>query len=317
MPATDRSHTGIHLEPGPVLITGATGFMGSYLMRELGLGEGDIAADVNDDFVTPQGVRRLSWPLPSSPPDDLGEVRYIVHLAAMSSVSKSFRDVHKAYEINLMGTVSILEYMVSRCPGARMLFVSSSEVYNSTEGLISEKGEIGPRNPYGTTKAAAEIAALQYARNYNLDVVISRAFPHMGPGQSEDFALPAFCKRIIESSRRGDSTINVGNLSPIRDYLYVTDVARAYHCILSRGSSGRVYNVCSGKGNSIGDMVNMLIDISGNDIDVKIDPALFRPADVEFQVGDPARLQSELGWKPEVGRIEGLKKLFSWWEARI
>jgi GDP-4-dehydro-6-deoxy-D-mannose reductase len=311
------SYKGIRLESGPVLVTGAAGFMGSYLMEELGLGRGDIATDVTDDFKAPEGVRKICWPLPSLPPDELSDVRYIVHLAAMSSVSKSLREVHKTYEINLMGTVSVLEYMVSRCPDARMLFVSSSEVYGSTEELISEKSEIGPRNPYGTTKAAAEIAALQFARNYDLDIVISRAFPHMGPGQSEVFALPAFCRRIIESSRRGDNIIRVGNLSPVRDYLYVTDVARAYRYILGRGRSGRVYNVCSGEGSSIGDMVRMLIDISGMDIEIKTDPDLFRPADIEFQVGDPTRLQSELGWKPEVDRIEALKKLFSWWEARI
>jgi len=307
----------INLEPGPVLITGAAGFMGNYLMKELGMGEGDIAVDINTDFEAPEGVARISWHLPSPPPEELGEVRYIIHLAAMSSVSKSLKEVHEVYEINLMGTVSVLEYMVSKCPAARMLLASSSEVYKSVTDPISENCEIGPSNPYGTTKAAAEIAAFQFARNYDLDIVVTRAFPHFGPGQSRDFALPSFCRRIIHSRRTGDIVIRAGNLNPVRDYLYVTDVARAYRYILNLGQSGSVYNICSGTGISIGDMVRMLIDISGTDIELKTDPDLFRPADVEFQVGDPSRLRSQMGWKPEVDRIEGLRKLFSWWEARI
>ena len=301
----------------PVLVTGAAGFAGYHLMNELGLGEGDIAADMTDDFMAPPGVRKIVWNLPSHPPDDLGEVRYIVHLAAMSSVSKSLKEIHRAYEINLMGTVSVLEYMASKCPGARMLLASSSEVYKSTDDLITENSEIGPINPYGTTKAAAEIAAFQFARNYDLDIVISRSFPHLGPGQSGDFAFPSFCRRIIEARRNGDNTIRVGNLSPVRDYLYVTDVARAYRYILDRGHSGSIYNVCTGQGSSIGDMVRMLIEISGLSIRLEVDPDLFRPADVEFQVGNPSRLQSLLGWKPEVNRFDGLKKLFSWWEAEV
>ncbi|NOQ23029.1 MAG: NAD-dependent epimerase/dehydratase family protein [Candidatus Aegiribacteria sp.] len=315
---SDISHLGnINLEPGPILVTGAAGFVGCHLMKELGMGEGDIAVDITTDFEAPEGVSKIGWNLPSQPPEELGFVRYIIHLAAMSSVSKSLKEIHKAYEINLMGTISVLEYMVSKCPGAKMLLASSSEVYKSTDDLISEKCEIGPRNPYGTTKAAAEIAAFQFARNYKLDIVIARAFPHLGPGQSGDFAFPSFCRRIINTRQSGNNIIRVGNLSPVRDYLYVTDVARAYRYILSRGQSGSVYNICTGIGNSIGDMVRMLIDISGMDIKLETDPDLFRPVDVEFQVGDPSRLRSLLGWKPEVDRIEGLRKLFSWWEAKL
>lgn len=308
--------SGVTLEAGPILVTGAAGFVGRHVMRELAMGEGDIAADVSTDFDAPAGVRRIAWELPSEAPKDLGEVRYVVHLAAMSSVSRSLQEVHRAYEINLMGTVSVLEYMVSRCPGARLLLVSSAEVYSSSDGLISESSEIGPRNPYGTTKAAAEIAAFQFARNYDLDMVVTRAFPHFGPGQSEWFAFPSFCRRILETSRSGGRSIKVGNLNPVRDYLYVTDVARAYRYMLSRGLSGSIYNVCTGTGNSIGDMVETLIGISGCDIELDVAPELFRPADVDFQVGDPSRIQALLGWRPEVSREEGLRKLFRWWEER-
>jgi len=307
---------GADLESGPILVTGAGGFVGRHLMSHLGMGGGDIAADATTDFEAPEGVRKIAWSLPSEAPAELGEVRYIVHLAAMSSVSRSLREVHKAYEINLMGTVSVMEHMVSRCPGARLLLVSSAEVYRSSDGLITETSAIGPRNPYGTTKAAAEIAAFQFARNYDLDILVTRAFPHFGPGQSDGFAFPSFCRRILAARSTGERSIPVGNLKPVRDYLYVTDVARAYACILARGLSGSIYNVCTGHGNSIADMVRMLIRISGADLDLRVDPELFRPADVEFQVGDPSKLTALLGWNPLVGREEGLSRLFRWWEER-
>jgi GDP-4-dehydro-6-deoxy-D-mannose reductase len=302
--------------PGPVLVTGAGGFVGGHLMRRLGMGEGDIATDVTTDFEAPEGVRKVVWNLPSEAPKEIGEVRFIVHLAAMSSVSRSLREVHRAYEINLMGTLSVLEYMVARCPGARLLLASSAEVYRSCDGLITESSGIGPRNPYGTTKAAAETAAFQYAGNHGLDIVVTRAFPHFGPGQSGGFVLPSFCRRILASRGSGERTIRVGNLKPVRDYLYVTDVTSAYACILSRGRSGSIYNVCTGQGSSIEDMARMLIGISGEDLDLRIDPELFRPADVEFQVGDASRVTALLGWSPAVSREEGLRMLFRWWEEK-
>jgi GDP-4-dehydro-6-deoxy-D-mannose reductase len=303
-------------DPGPILVTGAGGFVGRHLMSRLGMGEGDIATDVTTDFEAPEGVRKVAWSLPSEAPPDLGEVRRIVHLAAMSSVSRSIREVHRVYEINLMGTLSVLEYMVARCPGARLLLVSSAEVYRSCDGLITESSEIGPRNPYGTSKAAAEIAAFQFAGNHDLDILVSRAFPHFGPGQSDGFVLPSFCRRILASRGSGERAIRVGNLNPVRDYLYISDVATAYACILSRGRSGSVYNVCTGQGNSIADMARMLLGISGADLDLVMDPELCRPTDVEFQVGDPAKITAMLGWSPAVSMEEGLSKLFRWWEER-
>lgn len=304
------------LEAGPVLVTGAAGFMGSHLMKELRLGSGDIAADITDDFAVPAGVSKLQWTFPSQAPDALKGVRYIVHLAALSSVSRSLKDVRRTYEINLFGTLSVLDYMVRSCPDARLLFISSAEVYKPSHRLLHEDSAIGPINPYGTSKASCEIALFQYARNYDLDVVVARPFPHFGPGQSDDFVFPSFCKRIISAKREVSDSIIAGNLNPVRDYLYVSDVARAYRILLTEGKTGGVYNICSGSGVSIGDMVQMLIDISGSHTHLEIDPQLLRPADVEFQVGDPSKIRSLQGWEPRITRKEGLTRLYRWWEER-
>ena len=308
---------GVQLEDGPVLVTGAGGFVGRHLMEQLNMGRGDWAVDLTDDFPAPAGVSKAAWPLPGGPPEGLGQVRYVVHLAAMSSVSRSLREVRRAYETNLMGTLSVLEMIASGSPGARMLLVSSAEVYSSADRLIGEDSKIGPCNPYGTTKAAAEIAARQFSQNYDLDIVFSRSFPHFGPGQDAGFALPSFCRRIIQAKRRGGGSVRVGNLSPIRDYLYVEDVVRAYCHILGRGRPGGVYNVCGGEGRSMGEILQMLVDISGADISLDVDSDLFRPADMAFQVGDPTKLRALLGWRPRFTLEEGLGKLYEWWEERI
>jgi GDP-4-dehydro-6-deoxy-D-mannose reductase len=215
-----------------------------------------------------------------------------------------------------MGTVSVLEYIVSVCPDARLLFISSGEVYGSSDDPMSEDAPINPYNPYGTTKATAEIAIRQFAGNYDLDTVISRSFPHFGPGQSEQFALPSFCRRIIAAGREGKGTIATGNLDPVRDYLYVTDVVRAYACLLSGGTRGSVYNVCSGSGSTMRSLVETLIRISGLELRIEVDRNLFRVTDISTQVGSPSRLLS-LGWQQQSSLESGLTTLFEWWEARV
>lgn len=312
-----RLPCGLELEDGPVLVTGAAGFVGGVLMDRLGMGEGDMATDVTDDFPAPAGVRRMAWSLPSEAPDGIGEFRYLVHLAAVSSVSRSVREVQRTWETNLMGTVSVLQTMARRSPEARLLLVSSAEVYRPVRRPVDEDAALGPINPYGATKAAAEIAAGQMARGTGLDVVVARSFPHFGPGQDPGFALPSFCRRVAETAAGGGGSVRAGNLRPVRDYLYVEDVARAYCHLLARGESRRTYNVCSGEGHSMAEILELLVEISGADISVRVDPDLRRAVDTEYQVGDPARLRDRLGWRRRFGLQEGLRKLYTWWEERI
>ncbi len=300
---------------GPVLVTGAGGFVGRYLMKELELGRGDYATDVDDSFDAPEDVKKIAWKLPCEAPPEMGEVKYVVHLAAVSSVSAAERNVETAYRVNLEGTLSVLEYVAKRSPGARFLLVSSSEVYAPAPEPLNEEAAVAPARVYGRTKAAAESVAFTFAGVLGLDLVVARPFPHFGPGQSEHFALPSFCRRILEARRSGKKVIKVGNIAPVRDYTYVTDVVKAYRMILMKGVPGTVYNVCTGKGTSMEEMVGILGRVADIDLKLEVDPELYRDADVEFQVGDPSRMLT-LGWKPEIDVEEGLKMLFSWKEAR-
>jgi GDP-4-dehydro-6-deoxy-D-mannose reductase len=312
-----ETRNGARLEDGPILVTGAGGFAGRHLMNELNMGEGDVSADVDDRYPVPEGVRKVVWSLPNDPPPELDEVRHIVHLAAMSSVSRSLREVQKAYEINLIGTLSVLEYMVERSRNARLLFISSSDVYGSTEELMTEDTAIVPCNPYGATKAAAEIAVSQFTRNYDLDAVVTRSFPHFGPGQDSTFALPSYCRRIIKARREGSRAIVTGNLEPVRDYLYVSDVVRAYAGLLARARKGSTCNVCSGQGRSMRELIETLISLSGLHLGLEADSSLIRPVDVSRQVGSPARLHAVTGWEQEIPIETGLRTLLEWWEDRI
>jgi len=308
---------GTVLEDGPILVTGAAGFAGRHLMYQLEMGGGDFASDLDDSFEAPPGVARLSWRLPGGPvPDALrGGARYIVHLAGVSSVAHSGMDAAGIYTVNTAGTAALPEWAASSCPGARVLFVSSSEVYGSSPDRLFESSPVAPRNAYGGSKAAAEEAVRQFARSSGLDTVIARPFPHFGPWQAAHFALPSFCRRILEAAKSGTGAISVGNLAPVRDYTYIGDVVEAYSTVLARGKAGTVYNIASGEGRTMSAILDILLGMSGRSVSVAPDPSLLRETDVSVQVGSASRLEA-LGWRRRYTLEEGLRLLLGWWEER-
>jgi nucleoside-diphosphate-sugar epimerase len=276
------------------------------------MGDGDIAADYTADFSAPAGVRKIAWELPGPPPLSLGDVRYTVHLAGLSSVAHSHAGEQKVMDVNLEGTRSIASWIKERSPASRLLLASSAEVYKPSMGRMLETSLTGPRSPYGASKLAAE-ELLCFS---GIDCITARSFPHFGPGQAGHFVLPSFCRRIIRAMKNGEDTISAGNLTAVRDYLYIDDVVCAYACLLARGHRGGIYNVCSGQGNSIGELLFMLMDISGSGLRTTTDPRLLREDDQFHQIGNPDKLIG-LGWAFTVPLPEGLKMLYKWWEERL
>jgi GDP-4-dehydro-6-deoxy-D-mannose reductase len=297
---------------GPVLVTGAGGFVGRTLMERFNLGAGDYATDFSSDFSAPEGVAKIAWELPGPPPSSLGEVRHVVHLAGLSSVAHSLEGEERVVDVNGRGTGSVAEWVREKSPGARLLLAGSSEVYKPSVSRLTEDSRLEPRSPYGHSKLLAE----SILSSSGTDWLVSRSFPHFGPGQQGHFVLPSFCRRIITAIRMGHREMVTGNLQAVRDYLYIDDVVRAYACILARGRSGGIYNVCSGEGHSIGELLEMLLSIGGCDIEVKTDPDLLRTGDQFCQVGEPSKLR-ELGWKEEYSLKRGLELLYRWWEERL
>ncbi len=300
------------LESGSILVTGAGGFVGQRLMELFDLGPGDIAADFSDDFTAPAGVRKIVWKLPGPPPASLGQVKYVIHLAGLSSVAHSRSMADKVLSVNTKGTLSIVDWIKQRSPDAILLLASSAEVYRVSSKKLDEMSFIEPQSPYGTSKQKAE----EILKNSGVKYLISRSFPHYGPGQSGAFVLPSFCKRIIYTQISGDRKITTGNLSAIRDYLYIDDVIYAYACLLAKGLTGSIYNVCSSEGISIGMLLSRIIKISQFDIETVTDPRLLREKDQFCQIGSNEKLKS-LGWTMKVPLELGLLKLYQWWEQRL
>ena len=280
-----------------VVVTGAGGFLGRHLVRELASrGVETVAvdraeADVCDAAAVADLVARTR-------PDA------VVHLAAQSRVAHSFADPGETFRVNVLGTVAVLEAVRRHAPRARILVASSAEVYGAVgaDALpIDESAPLAPVNPYGASKVAAEAAALQFHRAHGLDVAVLRAFNAVGPGQATDFALPGFAAQLAAIARgAAEPVLRVGNLDAERDLTDVRDVARAYALALERGEAGGVYNVCSGTAVPIRRALEALVAASGLEVRVEVDPSRLRPVDVPCVYGSPRRLAVVTGWRPEI-----------------
>jgi GDP-4-dehydro-6-deoxy-D-mannose reductase len=163
---------------------------------------------------------------------------------------------------------------------------------------------------YAASKAAQETIALQALLGFGIDVIATRSFNHSGPGQEPRFLLPGIVNRIKALSQNHGRNLPIGNTATIRDYLHVTDVVAAYIALVERGRPGEVYNVSSGKGWSVGDLVEMALRITGVDATMQRDESLVRPVDVEWLVGDNAKLSAQTGWAPKHGVEDIIRDLW-------
>jgi GDP-4-dehydro-6-deoxy-D-mannose reductase len=187
---------------------------------------------------------------------------------------------------------------------------STAEVYG--RGPLTPRRETdatAPVSSYAASKLAAEIAALEVHRRTGLKVVVSRAFAHTGKGQDARFVVPALARRLLVARRAKAPVIKVGNLEPVREFMHVADVAEAYCRLLERGRAGEVYNVASGQGISLRDLLDRLMEIVGHRVIPEADPELVRAADIPYLVGDAAKLAAATQWTPRVGLDELLHEV--------
>lgn len=303
--------------PRNALVTGAGGFVGRWLVRALqDVGVAVTALALPDAAPTtgqvmPSTAQDLTW-LAGDLRDDgfvadaVGRSRpdFVVHLAAISHLPTAAADPAAAWDINVTATARLLHHVEAwRARGEAdpvVLIVGSAEQYGRQQHAspIDEKAPQAPRTVYAATKAAQEILALQLWRAAGLRVVVARSFNHSGVGQDPRFLLPALVARAVELRRAPKGTaLHVGNLSPIRDFLHVSDVVSAYISLLRRGAAGESYNVASGVGRSVQQVVACVLARAGVDAPIEIDPALMRPVDVPALVGDSNKLQQTTGWR--------------------
>jgi GDP-4-dehydro-6-deoxy-D-mannose reductase len=198
-----------------------------------------------------------------------------------------------------MGTCALVYEIERLRPGIRVVFASTGEVYGRGYGRpIRESDPTAPCSPYAASKLAAELALQESHRRSGFNGVIARCFQQTGPGQRDAFVVPALAQRVLAARRTGVRIIPTGNLTPIRELTDVRDVARALTLLLDRGEPGAVYNVASGRGISLQELLGRIGVAANWEVESVVDPALFRPADLEYLVGDGSRLAA-LGWTPQ------------------
>ncbi|MBI3792409.1 MAG: GDP-mannose 4,6-dehydratase [Gemmatimonadetes bacterium] len=299
------------------LVTGAGGFVGQYVARQL-LADGwevtgaSAAPPVAGGALAGDARAAVRWVLGDLRADgaimrllDAERPDAILHLAGIAHVVSAQEDPALAFEVNTgLGAHLLAHLRVRRAAGTMdpvVLVVGSAEQYGRQDPVMLPLREDTPLLPltvYAATKAAQEVIALEAHRGGGVRVVCTRSFNHAGPGQAPGFLLPSLAAKARALRASGGRELLLGNTTPIRDWLHVEDVARAYVALLASGVPGTVYNVASGTGRDVATIARRMLALAGVEATLGTDPALVRAVDVPALVGDASRLMSATGWAP-------------------
>jgi GDP-4-dehydro-6-deoxy-D-mannose reductase len=307
------------------LVTGAAGFAGSHLIDLL---ERDAGANGTAPVVgwrrpaadsTPPSEGRVIWE--NIDLLDASEVRraiarlqpsIVYHCAGAAHVGRAWDRVESTFAINVRGTHNLLDALLRARVSCRVLIPSSALVYTAADRPLREDDPLVPASPYGLSKLAQEMLANHSAST--VTVTIARAFNHIGPRQDPMFAASGFARRIADIERgRWEPVISVGNLDALRDLTDVRDTVRAYRVIASGGSHAEPFNVCSGRAMSIRELLNMLIVRARVPVQIRVDPARYRPNDTPLLVGDGGRIKARFGWTPQIPIERTIDDLLEYW----
>lgn len=307
-----------------VLLIGGTGFVGSHLAARISTEHPDWGLIVTGSVSPNIGTARSLDITDSSAVENLiseAKPSIVVHLAAQASVAESFDKPTETWQVNLTGSVNVFNAMARYTPESTLLYISSSDIYGSsfTSGMVSETSELQPKNPYAASKAAADLAAYSLSQTSAVKVIRARPFNHSGYGQRESFALSSFARQIVEAQIGGESTIDVGDLSPQRDFSHVDDVVDAYLLLISQAEnidSGEHFNICSGAPVSMSQALQTLIDAANHNIRTRVDPNRLRPSDIPIVLGDNSKIR-KLGWTPSRSINDIARDLISYWRDQL
>ena len=312
-----------------ILITGVSGFVGRHLLEHL---------DAAEPGAHVLGVSRTAATLPTA---HLGRIQctfrqldlldregvagvlrdfapdWIVHLAAFSSVAFSWQRPVESFANNTTIFLNLLDQVRAQRLRCRVLSVGSSEEYGDVDPAslpLREDTPLRPVSPYAVARVSQEMLSRVYVQGYGLDVVMTRSFNHTGPFQKDLFVIPSLAKQLV-AIRRGHAEphLRIGDRTIVRDFIDVRDVVRAYHLLLTQGERGEVYNVCTGRGTSIEEIIAMMQEMLGTHATLECDDQLIRPSDNRTIIGSNAKLTAATGWAAEIPLRESLERVVQWW----
>jgi len=312
------------------LITGFSGFVSKHFLEYLEILKSPVSVlgiDINDpdfgldrlhhvqcdfekmDLLDREGIERIILQF---------QPNYILHLASYSSVAFSWQNPVKSFQNNTNIFLNVLEAVHSVNTGIRILSVGSSEEYGDLvrdNTLFHEEDTLYPVSPYAVARVSQEMLSKVYAKGFGLDIVMTRSFNHIGPGQKEIFVVASFAKRLVEMKKGGVSSpkLMTGDISLIRDFVDVRDVVRAYDGLLKKGRKGEIYNICRGVGYSLVDVLKQLALILDMEVLTETDERLIRPNDNKVIIGSNEKIKHDIGWSPEIPLRQSLEDVINFW----
>lgn len=287
------------------LITGVMGFVGRYFVDYLAQNEPDAivyGVDIPEQCNINIKYEALNLMDGAKVQDIVKKIKpdYIVHLAAMSSVAQSWAEPANCFVNNMSAFLNLADAVHSNNLKTRILSVGSSEEYGIYDEPMKENFVLHPKSPYSVARLSQEYMSKLYVDRFDMDIVMTRSFNHIGPRQSTKFVIPSFIEQLVNiASGKSENKMLVGNIDVVRDFTDVRDVVDAYYRIITKAPNRSVYNVCSGRGVKLRDIIDTTANRLGIKPNIVIDPSRVRANEIPSVIGDNTKLKTELGWEPK------------------
>lgn len=314
-----------------LLITGVAGFVGHHCIEYFSSIHPEIdilGTDLVEASQVQSGLERFTYRKVDLL--DKAAIRYlftteridsVLHLASFSSVAFSWERPADSFLNNSLIFINLIEAVKAIRPECRMLSIGSSEEYGDvtpSELPLAESHALKPRSPYGVARISQEMLSEVFCSGYGLDIVMTRSFNHIGPFQRDNFVIPAFVRQFVQAEREGKSVVHlkVGDVDVVRDFTDVRDVVRAYDLLLQKGKKGEVYNVCSGMGYKLRDIIGHIENLMSMRSEIETDSNTIRPLENREIVGNNAKIRKDCGWQPERSIESSLADVIEYWRSR-
>ena len=304
------------------LITGVMGFVGRYFVEYLNQNEPDAQIhgvdiaplcdmDIEYTALNLMDAESVDKLIRKSRPD------YIVHLAAMSSVAQSWNEPANCFVNNMSAFLNLADSVRNNDLPARILSVGSSEEYGIYDMPMQESFTLHPKSPYSVARLSQEYMSKLYVDRFGLDIVMTRSFNHIGPRQSTRFVIPSFVEQLVNiASGKSENKMMVGNIDVVRDFTDVRDVVDAYWRIIKKAKNREVYNVCSGRGVKLRDIIDMAANHLKIKPNISVDPARVRANEIPSVIGDNTKLKQELGWGQKYKLSQTITDMITYMKSR-